>query len=398
MIYLFFEFFMSGRHCVNAFFLSTILNGTIVKNIFVTGSTGFLGGAVVANLLQNRVKARLLLLVRDTTVEEGLNRLKANLKNFGLNDLEINRIAPENIIVGDLALADDFINDSRLNGVTHVINCAAVASFGNNPAIWKVNVEGTFQFAERMSRVEGLQKFIHVGTAMSCAPEPGSLVTEGKPDTSRDQHIVEYTWSKASIEKLMLEKLPNLPLVIARPSIVVGHSEQGCLPSASIFWVFRMALTLGKFTCDLEDRIDVVPVDYCADALALLLDAEDVINEVIHISAGTQSCVTFAEIDKAIAKASGSMELGTDYQKVSYKQLYDSKRTFKDLFGPCNERIMLRAMNLYGHFSNLNVVFDNSKLLQLGMNKPFKFTDYLDRCVLTTRDSTIAELMQVDFK
>ncbi|MEN4793310.1 SDR family oxidoreductase [Pantoea agglomerans] len=369
-----------------------------MKKILITGSTGFLGGAVVANLLQNRVKDRLLLLVRGETVEAGLNRLKENLKNFGLNASLINTLAAENIILGDLALTENFINDARLNDVTHVINCAAVASFGNNPTIWKVNVEGTFQFAERMSRVEGLKKFIHVGTAMSCAPEPDSLVTEGGLDSSRDQHVVEYTWSKASIEKLMTEKLPGLPLVIARPSIVVGHSDQGCLPSASIFWVFRMVLALGKFTCDLDDRIDVVPVDYCADALVMLLDAEDVINEVIHISAGTQSSVTFAEIDEAMAKASGSRALGLDYQKVSYKQLSDSRRTFKDLFGPCNERIMLRAMNLYGHFSNLNVVFDNSKLLQLGMSKPSRFTDYLDRCVVTTRDSTIVELMQVDFK
>ncbi|WP_241580362.1 SDR family oxidoreductase [Rosenbergiella nectarea] len=369
-----------------------------MKNILITGSTGFLGGAVVANLLQNRVKDRLLLLVRGKSVEEGLNRLKANLKNFGLNESAIKTIAPENIILGDLALTEEFINDSRLNDLTHVINCAAVASFGNNPTIWKVNVEGTFQFAERMSRVEGLQKFIHVGTAMSCVPEPDSLVTEGVQDSSREQHIVEYTWSKASIEKQMIEKLPTLPLVIARPSIVVGHSHLGCLPSASIFWVFRMALALGKFTCDLDDRIDVIPVDYCAGALVMLLDAEKVINEVIHISAGTQSNVTFAEIDEAMAKALGRRSMGVDYQKVTYKQLSDSRRTFKDLFGPCNERIMLRAMNLYGHFSNLNVVFDNSKLLQLGMNKPSRFTDYLDRCVLTTRDATIAELMQVDFK
>lgn len=305
-----------------------------MKKILITGSTGFLGGAVLANLLQNSVTDRLLLLVRGETVEEGLRRLKANLKNFGLTESAINTITSENIILGDLALTEKFIDDSRLNDITHVVNCAAVASFGNNPTIWKVNVEGTFQFAERMSRVEGLKKFIHVGTAMSCVPEPNSLVTEGGLDSGREKHVVEYTWSKATIEKLMTEKLPELPLVIARPSIVVGHSEKGCLPSASIFWVFRMALALGKFTCNLDDRIDVVPVDYCAGALVLLLDAEDVINEVIHISAGTSSCVTFAEIDEAMAKASGSSPLGVDYQKVSYKQLSESRRTFKSLFDP----------------------------------------------------------------
>lgn len=369
-----------------------------MKNILITGSTGFLGGAVVAKLLQNSVRDRLLLLVRGETTEQGLNRVKTNLKNFGLSEAQIDTIAPENILLGDLASPSGFINDSRLDDVTHVINCAAVASFGNNPSIWKVNVEGTYQFAERMSRVKGLKKFIHVGTAMSCAPEAGSLVTESVLDSSRSQHVVEYTWSKASIEKMMAEKLPGLPLVIARPSIVIGHSDQGCLPSASIFWVFLMVLRLGKFTCELNDRIDVIPVDYCADALVLLLDAEGVINEVIHVSAGTHSSVTFAEIDEAMAKASGKKALGVDYQKVSYKQLSDSRKNFKNLFGPCNERIMLRAMNLYGHFSNLNVVFDNSKLLQLGMSKPSRFTDYLDRCVESTRDFTIPQLMEVDFK
>lgn len=129
--------------------------------------------------------ARLLLLVRGETLDEGLKRLKASLKNFGINESVINTISHENIILVDLAFTDDFIHDARINDITHVINCAAVASFGNNPTIWKVNVEGTFRFAERLSRIGRLKKFIHVGTAMSCVPEPGSLVTEGGLHASR---------------------------------------------------------------------------------------------------------------------------------------------------------------------------------------------------------------------
>ncbi len=368
-----------------------------MKKILITGSTGFLGGAVVASLVKNHQDS-MLLLVRANSAEEGCHRVQANLKNFGLTESQIKRITPADIIPGDLACAQNFIEDPRLDEVTHVINCAAVASFGNNPTIWKVNVEGTFLFAERMSRVTTLEKFIHVGTAMSCAPQPNSLVTENSLNSTREQHIVEYTWSKAAIEKKLTESLDKFPLVIARPSIVVGHSDHGCLPSASIFWVFRMVLMLGKFTCGLQDRIDVIPVDYCADALVMMLDAKNVVNEVIHISAGTHSSVTFAEIDQAMAKASGQKALGVDYQRVSYKQLSASRKSFKAVFGPCNERIVLRAMKLYGHFSELNVVFDNTKLLSLGMQKPSRFTDYLDRCVISTQNSTIAELMQVDFK
>ncbi|WP_242550031.1 alkaline phosphatase PhoX, partial [Pantoea agglomerans] len=54
-------------------------------------------------------------------------------------------------------------------------------------------------------------------------------------------------------------------------------------------------LYVAQFNGDAQGTsIDVIPVDYCAEALVLLLDAEEVINEVIHISAGTQSSVTFA--------------------------------------------------------------------------------------------------------
>ncbi len=373
-------------------------NEVIMKIILITGSTGFLGGAVVANLLKTTGQNRLLLLVRAESREDGVLRVRDNLKNFGLNESQLNSITAEQIITGDLACPQAFFEDARLENVTHVINCAAVASFGNNPSIWKVNVDGTYLFAERMSRVKSLERFIHVGTAMSCAPEPNSLVTESRLNSTREQHIVEYTWSKAAIEKKITDSLDNFPLVIARPSIVVGHSDHGCLPSASIFWVFRMVLLLGKFTCGLEDRIDIIPVDYCADALIMLLTAPGVLNEVIHISAGNHSSVTFAEIDEAMAKASGKKALGMEYQRVSYHQLTASRKSFRSVLGPCNERIVLRAMRLYGHFSELNVVFDNTKLLNLGMHKPSKFTDYLERCVVSTQGATIEDLMQVDFK
>ncbi len=42
---------------------------------------------------------------------------------------------------------------------------------------------------------------------------------------------------------------------------------------------------------------------------------------------------------------------------------------------------MLKAMRLYGAFATLNVRFSNDKLLSMGMPKPPRFTDYIDRCV-----------------
>ncbi|WP_174509762.1 SDR family oxidoreductase [Klebsiella oxytoca] len=369
-----------------------------MNTLLITGVTGFLGGAVLENILNQRNEVNLLLLVRADSDTAAVERVKENLRKFNIAEENLAALTPRNMLLGDLANPDAFLSDPRLQQVTHVINCAAVASFGNNPLIWKVNVEGTLKFAQTMAQVGTLQRFLHVGTAMSCSPEPDSLVAESAVFRERAEHLVEYTHSKSTIERLMQQDCPTLPLVIARPSIVVGHTHHGCQPSSSIFWVFSMGLMLQKFMCSMEDRIDVIPVDYCADALLMLLSSPLARGEVVHISAGEENSVKFAEIDNAMACALEKVPVGDKYAQVSYETLVKMRRELKDIFGPCNERLMLKAMRLYGAFATLNVRFSNDKLLSMGMPKPPRFTDYIDRCVQTTRGMTIPQQMAVDFK
>lgn len=369
-----------------------------MNTLLITGVTGFLGGAVLEKILNTNKGMNVLLLVRANTPEAALARVKENMRKFNITEDKLNTLTPQDMLIGDLANPEGFLNDPRLELVTHVLNCAAVASFGNNPLIWKVNVEGTLLFARRMSQVNGLQRFLHVGTAMSCTPEPNSLVAESAEFRERAEHLVEYTHSKSTIEQLMRQQCPKLPLVIARPSIVVGHTHHGCQPSSSIFWVFSMGLMLQKFMCSMEDRVDVIPVDYCADALLMLLASTIADGEVVHISAGEENSVRFADIDNAMAKALEKAPVGDKYAQVSYETLVKMRRELKDIFGPCNERLMLKAMRLYGSFATLNVRFSNDKLLSMGMPKPPRFTDYIARCVQTTRDLSIPQQMAVDFK
>ncbi|HHT2664585.1 TPA: SDR family oxidoreductase [Citrobacter freundii] len=369
-----------------------------MQHILLTGASGFIGGAVLCNLLKNYDNIRVLLLIRGRNTEEALQRVKDNMRRFALSEELVSNLKEENIILGDLITPETFLDDRRLNNVTHVLNCAAIASFGKNPQIWQVNVEGTLKLAERMGQVSSLERFIHVGTAMSCAPEPYSLVTEKVTNTRQHQHIVEYTWSKAEAEKQMLAHCPDLPLIIARPSIVVGHTTLGCIPSSSIFWVFRMALILKKFMCSLDDHIDVIPVDYCARALTLLLMHPQVNNRIYHISAGEESSVSFAEIDAAMGKALNLPPVGEQYEQVEYRDLVKIRKKFHSLFGDCNERIMLQAMRIYGEFSRLSVRFSGDRLRQLGLEPSPRFSDYLHHCVHTTQGKTIQQLMEADFK
>lgn len=369
-----------------------------MRKLLLTGATGFLGGAVLEKLLLENSDFNYLLLVRANTAIQGLTRIRENLAKFYLPVELVNKINVSHILLGDLATPDDFINDPRINNVTHVINCAAIASFGNNPLIWKVNVEGTLVFGKRMEQVVGLKRFIHVGTAMSCTPNADTLVDERVLSEEDDAHLVEYTKSKSAIECLLAEQCPTLPLVFARPSIVVGHTRLGCQPSSSIFWVFRMALMLRKFMCSLDDHIDVIPVDYCADALLHILEYPNLPDNIYHISAGEKGSVSFSEIDQAMSFAAKQTPVGVNYCQVEYAALVKMRNQLKEIFGPCNERLMLKAIRLYGSFAMLNVRFNNERLLSLGMPGSPRFTDYIARCVESSLGMTIPQQMAVDFK
>lgn len=366
--------------------------------LLITGVTGFLGGAVLEHIIKNDLQYELLLQVRAHDAQSGLERVKENMRKFNLNEIQLQKITCSQIVLGDLAEPDIFLSDPRIKDVTYVINCAAVTSFSNNPLIHKVNVDGTLALAKKMERNPSLKRFLHVGTAMSCVPEPNTVVIESTSSSDESEHLVEYTQSKAMIESLIRKECPTLPLLIARPSIVVGHTRYGCQPSSSIYWVFRMGLMLQTFMCSLDDRIDVIPVDYCAEALLLLLESDLASGDVVHISAGEQGSVTFAEIDIAMATAQKQEPVGEKYTIASYDGLVKKRHDLKNIFGPCNERLMLKAMRLYGSFASLNVCFSNKKLLDAGMVQSPHFTDYIASCVSTSEGLTISQQMAVDFK
>lgn len=369
------------------------------NNILITGATGFLGGATSARLLESSsTGVKLFFLVRAPTPEDGLTRVRTSLERFHVAPALLAGLTAEQVICGDFAEVAAFAADTRLDTITEVINCAAIASFSNRPDIWPINVVGTFAFAKRMSKVAGLRRFVHVGTAMACGPHVVSPVRESWEMPATAEHLVPYTASKAEIERRMREELPTLPLVVARPSIIVGHTRYGCAPSASIFWVFRMAVALEQFTCALDEQVDVVPVDYCAEALIKLALAPRLKWPLYHISAGALGSDTFRDIDIAYAKASGGTPVGSRYRRIELADVGGLMQEFKTRLGSCNRRIVARALRLYGGFAELNYVFDNSRLLQEGMPAPAHFARYIGICVTTSMDVPIAEQMLEDFK
>ena len=364
--------------------------------LLLTGATGFLGGAIAAALLDGARWRDLLVLIRAKDAAEGKARLAECMQRFALEPRLVERIADDQILCGDLCGAALFAYDPRLAEITEVVNCAAFASFSNHPQILRTNVDGTVQFARVIAARARLRRFIQVGTAMSCGADAPKLVMEGYEPPADALQLVPYTASKLEGER-RLREIDGLPLVIVRPSIIVGHTRLGCRASASIFWVFRMARALRCFPCPADSRIDVVPVDYCAAAILRLLETPRLAHDSYHITAGGAASCSYREIDAAIAMALGEAPTH-DYRQLDYDVTRQEQGRFDELFGPCIKPVMLRAIQLYGAFGSLDMLFDNARLLAEGVAAPPRFASYAGLCAVSAHGAPIASQMHYDFK
>jgi len=366
-----------------------------MPTVLLTGATGFIGGATLAQLLQTHTDCRVVLLVRGATPAAAADRVRQSLSRF----IEPARLDAAlhscHIICGDLTDPKTFA-DPAVDDVTHVLHLASNTSFRSVRGVRHTNILGALTLAHRMRRVSGLKRFLYVGTAYICGEESQRIVHEDDFPRFGVRHVVEYTSSKAECEMLLEQTAPELPLVVARPSVVIGHTRLGCVPSASIFWFYRTADLLRRLTCPLDTFDDVVPVDYVADALLHLLFKPELRHRRYHISAGTTRSVTWREIAAAFAECCGERP-DNPYQIVDFATIERERERLRPLLGPGDEEHMLAALRIYYRFMEINAeIFDNRRLLDEGMPPPPKFTTYLARCATQPANRSVYEQMRDD--
>jgi hypothetical protein len=210
------------------------------------------------------------------------------------------------------------------------------------------------------------------------------------------RHLLEYTRSKAECELLLARDVSDLPLVIARPSVVVGHTRLGCAPSASIFWYYRTMDLLRRAPAPLDARRDIVPVDYVAEALLFLLFHEPLRWNRYHISAGETSSVTWREMAAVFNRHSGERS-DNAYQVADFPTLIRERARLQELLGPGDEDLLLRALEPFVQLGASGAeMFDNRRLLAEGMPPPPRFTDYLPACITQSANWSVYELILHD--
>jgi nucleoside-diphosphate-sugar epimerase len=366
-----------------------------IPTVLLTGATGFLGGATAAELLRRPTPLRLLLLIRAPSRAEGEARLRRSLTRFieaDRPDYDWDRCT---VLCGDLTEPASFV-DARLDTVTHVLHLAANTSFRSVRGARRTNLFGTQALAQRMCGVPTLVRFLHVGTGFICGADPPRVVREEDYPQPGVGHLVEYTRSKAEAELHLEEMVPELPLIVARPSVVVGHTRLGCGPSASIFWYYRALDLLRRAPAALQTRKDIVPVDYVARTLIHLLFAPALRCRRYHISAGKGSAVSWQEMADVFARYHGAR--GQEpCRVVDVAELGRERARVNALLGAGDVDALLQAMALFFRFGACGVeAFANDRLLAEGVPAPPRFTDYMPVCIESSLHRNVYEQMRDD--
>lgn len=347
--------------------------------VLLTGATGFVGGATLAHLLMG-TDHRVELLVRAANQSEAWRRVEASLARF--------RVVADTRRVGVHPVALDGVERADLGAVTRVIHAASDTRFRSTPDQWRTNVDGAVALAHAARRLPRLERFLYVGTAWRCGCGVRGEVPEDWRGTA--EHAVEYTRSKAAAEAALLA-IPDLPLVVARPSIVVGHTRLGCAPSASIYWVFAAIDAMRTVSWPTDRRIDVVPVDWAAATLVHLLDAPRLAYQVYHLSSGVRSC-DWDTLAGAFAKFRGE-------RYAPYTQVDHPVSAWTDALLArvgADESRLRAALALYFRFAACDVIFSSHRVSAAGATVPPRFSEWLGVCAASVRGRGTQALAAAD--
>jgi long-chain acyl-CoA synthetase len=346
--------------------------------ILLTGSTGYIGAHIASNLLREHSDP-LNLLVRAHDAQEARARLWRSLQlhmDFPLfAELLNSRI---HIFLGDLTdshLGLDGDDYQRLVRTTDsVIHCAASLNRKSEKSCLNVNLRGTLeviQLAMRARDDHGLRRFSHVSTVAVAGQRSNEVVQEDTAiDWTRSDYD-PYARTKKFCEHMIRELLPDVPRTICRPSIVLGDSRRPETNQFDMVRAFVFLAGLPALPFRATDRIDIVPVNFVADAVAALHQKEKPAHEIYHLSSGTGS-ETFVQLTDALSKSLG-------------------KRG--PVFVPSLERPTLKMVNALagregkiGGLATLlkvflpylvwNTVFDNTRVVTELGRRPAPFSEY----------------------
>lgn len=276
-----------------------------MKNlIFLSGATGFLGTEIVEKLIKKQ-DTSLVLLVRGNNYDEAIRHLSRSwweseilmqeLKKLGTTDSKIN------IMEGDVTQDKLGLDNEKycflVENVTHVIHAAADLRLNSSiKELRQINLHGTENMVKMAVNAKNyqLKKFSHISTAYVAGKRKGFI----EEDFFSGEYGFKTNYEQSKFEAEEVVRNTDLPFVILRPGMIVGNSSTGHIKTFNtIYSLIRMYMNgFRVFPISKNLKINLVPVDYVADAVTSITLNEDSTGKTFHLTAPNQSNPTVKEL------------------------------------------------------------------------------------------------------
>jgi thioester reductase-like protein len=346
--------------------------------IFLTGSTGYIGAHVAANLLRDHGVA-LNVLVRAQNASEAEGRLWQALQlhmDFPqFFDFLQTRVR---IFRGDLTDAGFGLGRDEYDRLVHttdsIIHCAASLNRKSEKSCLNVNLRGTLEvltLGRQIEHYHGLRRFSLVSTVAVAGKRQNEVVKEDRSIEWERSDYDPYARTKKFCEHMMRSLLPEVPKTIFRPSIVLGDSRYAETTQFDMVRAFVFLAGLPMLPFRATDRIDIVNVDFVAEAIATLHQKAQPEHDTYHLSSGIES-QTFREITGALAAAQNKR--APVFVPVAEKPFSGSVNFLSNRRGAIAKGASL--LKVFMPYLVWNTVFDNRQVTNELGKKPIPFSEY----------------------
>jgi len=263
--------------------------GFELKNIFLTGATGFLGAFLLNSLLRQTL-ADIFCLVRCSDVEDGSRKIKNALESFRLWDKGYeSRIIP---IPGDLSQPLFGLEPERFRMLAEKIdtiyhNGALISLVYPYQTLKPVNVDGTREVLRLAGRVRAKPvHYISTITVFASHGEANAISEEDQPVPPVRQPNLPagYAQSKWVAEQLAISaRSRGIPVTIYRPGRITGDSRTGAWKLDNVPCRFLRGCIQAGCIPEGRGEVLIIPVDYTSEAIVRLSLQKKSLGKVFHL-------------------------------------------------------------------------------------------------------------------